>query len=388
MADQQRARARGRADRLDLRIDRPCADSGLRGHALQPADLARPRRQLHGRGSPASARAGVPQRTWRGAAEGLRRAVRRPQPAPGHDRVDGLWRSQREGLRDAGGARRRHQGHGVGPHPQPDGADRSSGGGARKARVCRTGQQRAPATVREDLYEPMDFRQLLASGAIGRLTIDNAQLEAGFAGGPGAALDPAALARPDETFIELYVAYLNPPTIGRALLGDEGYRHMRAFLEPGQHAWWVASAGRGSFLDPDFVRGTSPSRLGLGQDGAPHELRDFDLDPRAPPGAPALNASLVLRTAPLDTLDAASPQAFELFVTRSRGRSSPNTSRQASSSNTRRPRASSVVRRRPCRSGYRPGRLGVSSLRSSSWHCCCSAWCSRSRAGSRYRPRA
>ena len=176
-----------------------------------------------------------------------------------------------------------------------------------------------PATVREDLYEPMDFRQLLASGAIGRLTIDNAQLEAGFAGGPGAALDPAALARPDETFIELYVAYLNPPTIGRALLGDEGYRHMRAFLEPGQHAWWVASAGRGSFLDPDFVRGTSPSRLGLGQDGAPHELRDFDLDPRAPPGAPALNASLVLRTAPLDTLDAASPQAFELFVTRSRG---------------------------------------------------------------------
>ena len=102
MADQQRARARGRADRLDLRIDRPCADSGLRGHALQPADLARPRRQLHGRGSPASARAGVPQRTWRGAAEGLRRAVRRPQPAPGHDRVDGLWRSQREGLRRCG----------------------------------------------------------------------------------------------------------------------------------------------------------------------------------------------------------------------------------------------------------------------------------------------
>ena len=176
-----------------------------------------------------------------------------------------------------------------------------------------------PATVRDDIYAPANFRELLASGAIGRLTISNAQLEAGFADGPGAGLDAETLARPDETFIDLYVAYLNPPTIGRALLGDEGYRHMRDFLEPGQHAWWVASAGRGSFLDPDFVRGTSPSRLGLSQDGAPHELRDFDLSPEPPLGAPQTNAALVLRTAPLDGLDPASPQSFELTVQRTRG---------------------------------------------------------------------
>jgi len=90
-------------------------------------------------------------------------------------------------------------------------------------------------------------------------------------------------------------------------------------LEPGQHAWWVASAGRDAYIDEDFTRGTVPARLAFSQGGAPVELRDLDLSPRPPEGAPPLNAALVLRVPPMSGIDPASPVRFELTLTRARG---------------------------------------------------------------------
>jgi len=115
------------------------------------------------------------------------------------------------------------------------------------------------------------------------------------------------------------VAYLNAPTIGRAILGDTGHADLMRRLEPGQHAWWVASAGRDAYIDEDFTRGTVPARLAFSQGGAPVELRDLDLSPRPPEGAPPLNAALVLRVPPMSGIDPASPVRFELTLTRARG---------------------------------------------------------------------
>jgi hypothetical protein len=104
------------------------------------------------------------------------------------------------------------------------------------------------AEVKADVFERRSFAELLASGAIGRLHLSHADVEQRFAGSDGAGVDAEALARPDETFIDLYVAYLNAPTIGRAILGDAGHADLMR-REPGQHAWWVASAGRDAFID-------------------------------------------------------------------------------------------------------------------------------------------
>ncbi|WP_186301578.1 4Fe-4S binding protein [Denitromonas halophila] len=183
-------------------------------------------------------------------------------------------------------------------------------------------QQTPPAEVREDRFEVRSFAQLLADGSIARLRLTHADVDALFAGTDGAGLD-ASDARPDALVTELYVAYLNAPTIGRAILGDAGYAHLREFLEPGQHAWWVATTGPDSFIGARFVRGTSPERLSLQQHGTPFELRDFDTAPTPPPGAPALNAALVLRTSPLSGLDPAAAQTFELSFTRQRGQILP-----------------------------------------------------------------
>ncbi|KAB2962721.1 4Fe-4S binding protein [Zoogloea sp.] len=175
------------------------------------------------------------------------------------------------------------------------------------------------AEVRSDVFEKRSFAELLASGAIGRLHLTNGELEKRFAGSEGAGVDAEALARPDDTCIDLYVAYLNAPTIGRAILGDAGHADLMRRLEPGQHAWWVASAGRDAFIDDGFTRGTVPARLAFSQGGAPVELRDLDLSPRPPEGAPPLNAALVLRVPPMSGVDPASPLRFELSFTRAKG---------------------------------------------------------------------
>ncbi|WP_296574348.1 4Fe-4S binding protein [Zoogloea sp.] len=175
------------------------------------------------------------------------------------------------------------------------------------------------AQVREDVYEARSFDALLKSGAIGRLHLSHADVEQRFAGSDGAGVDAEALARPGETFIDLYVAYLNAPTIGRAILGDAGHADLMRRLEPGQHAWWVASAGRDAYIDESFTRGTVPARLAFSQAGAPVELRDLDLSPRPPVGAPPLNAALVLRVPPMSGIDPASPVRFELTLTRAKG---------------------------------------------------------------------
>ncbi|MBN8284577.1 4Fe-4S binding protein [Zoogloea sp.] len=175
------------------------------------------------------------------------------------------------------------------------------------------------AEVKADVFDRRSFAELLASGAIGRLHLSHADVEQRFAGSDGAGVDAEALARPDETFIDLYVAYLNAPTIGRAVLGEAGHADLMRRLEPGQHAWWVASAGRDAYIDEDFTRGTVPARLAFSQAGAPVELRDLDLSPRPPEGAPPLNAALVLRVPPMSGIDPASPVRFELTLTRARG---------------------------------------------------------------------
>jgi NosR/NirI family transcriptional regulator, nitrous oxide reductase regulator len=175
------------------------------------------------------------------------------------------------------------------------------------------------AEVRTDVFDQRSFAELLDSGAIGKLHLSNADVEKLFVGTDGAEVDAEAIARPADTFTDLYVAYLNAPTIGRAILGDAGHADLLRRLEPGQHAWWVASAGRDAFIDESFTRGTVPTRLAFSQAGGPVELRDLDLSPRPPAGAPPLNAALVLRVPPMSGIDPASPVRFELTITRARG---------------------------------------------------------------------
>ncbi|MFZ8363621.1 hypothetical protein ACO1LS_15225, partial [Staphylococcus aureus] len=68
---------------------------------------------------------------------------------------------------------------------------------------------------------------------------------------------------PDDTFIDLYIADVAVPTIGRSLLGDDGYQRLAGRLKSGQQALVVAGSGRYSFKGAAYVRGGIFDRIEL-----------------------------------------------------------------------------------------------------------------------------
>ncbi|MBL8483360.1 MAG: 4Fe-4S binding protein [Rhodocyclaceae bacterium] len=176
------------------------------------------------------------------------------------------------------------------------------------------------ARARADQYEALTFQQLLERGMIARLSLSNRQAEALFAGSDGAGVDADALAHPDDTFVDLYIAYVNAPTIGRALLGDAAYQRLQGKVDDGQQAYWIASAGRYPIVDENFVPGTQPPRLTLRQNGLPVEMRDLVFELAAPPpGAPRFNAARVFRVDGHAGLDPGRALELAITVTRAKG---------------------------------------------------------------------
>lgn len=180
-------------------------------------------------------------------------------------------------------------------------------------------QRGPPAQVRAEVFERLDFAALVQGGHVGRLSLRNDEIEQLFADTDGAGQDAEGLAAPDQIGVDFYVAWLNAPTIGRALLGDAMYAYLMRSLEPGQQAYWVATAGRTALVDANFVRGTAPQRLALSQDKVPYEARDLDLDLVPPAGAPRFNSLLAVQIPPMSGLDPGQAAQFGLTLSRARG---------------------------------------------------------------------
>lgn len=191
-----------------------------------------------------------------------------------------------------------------------------------------TPKERIPAEVRADVFEKKDFATLLKDGEIVHRQWSNAEVETLFAGTEGSGLDPIALSEPTANFVDLYVAYLNAPTIGKALLGESEYKKLMGRMSPGQSAYWVAAAGRQLLVDDDFVRGSVPARLTLNQNGVPLEARDGDLPAATLVGSPAFNSILVLKTPDLSGLDPGRAITIGLDVVREKGQVYPTRIRQ------------------------------------------------------------
>jgi transcriptional regulator of nitric oxide reductase len=180
------------------------------------------------------------------------------------------------------------------------------------------------AHVRPDVFAPMDWDALVKAGLVTRKTFRNRDIEAAFKGTAVEGLDAEAARAPDDGFVEVHMAYLSVPAVGRNLLTPAGWQFMQRRLEPGDHALLLITSGRYSMLGDDFVRGAIPDRLTLHQQNLPLEIRDLDLD--VPLKLPASLQSAEWRAfrviAPAG-LDPAQPLDFKLHVTRSKGQIYP-----------------------------------------------------------------
>jgi len=174
------------------------------------------------------------------------------------------------------------------------------------------------ARVRQDTYRPMDWDALARAGLVAHLRVTRAQAARAFAG-TGVEPDDAAGAG-DDTFTELWIAWLSAPVVGRNLLGDAGWAHLQGRLDDGDHALLAISRGAWTFIGDDFVRGAVPDRIMLHQGGLPLEMRDLDLDDvlALPPALRGADAK-VLRVIGPAGLDPAQPLDLALHVVRSKG---------------------------------------------------------------------
>ncbi|HEY5764130.1 MAG TPA: 4Fe-4S binding protein [Rhodocyclaceae bacterium] len=176
-----------------------------------------------------------------------------------------------------------------------------------------------PAQPRMDFHVPRTTETLLDDGSIARLQLSNHEAERLFQGTEAEGSDAEALRDPDGEQLTLTIAYLNPPTIGRALLGDARYAELMRALEANQPAFWIATRGRTKLLAADFVPGTTPPDLVLTQDGLSLELRDFNHPVPDPPGLGPSNSAGIFVVPYSAGLDPGSPMRFELGLRRAQG---------------------------------------------------------------------
>lgn len=133
-----------------------------------------------------------------------------------------------------------------------------------------------PSKVKKDLFKKADWQTLNQNNTISRMHLKRSEVDDAFIKTAASEIDVASPANKQDTFIDLYFTYLNPPTAGKNLLGDSEYSWLMDELKPNEHAIAVMSNGRYSFRGSGFVRGGIFDRISLSQKGADISFHDLD----------------------------------------------------------------------------------------------------------------
>lgn len=179
-----------------------------------------------------------------------------------------------------------------------------------------------PVTKTLDLEhsEIRDWASLVGDGSVKRLHLSIGDVNDAFAksGNAAAAQNPEP-GDTSDTFIDLYAALVTAPTIGRSLLGDDGYQRLKDNLKPGQQAIVVAGNGVYSFKGSAYVRGGIFDRIEILQEGSSTRFRDRNhtrLGDLHAAGAPEFKEIGLFVTPPEFTLDPTQPWQLQLLVQR------------------------------------------------------------------------
>ena len=177
--------------------------------------------------------------------------------------------------------------------------------------------------INPDAQSATDWMTLEGDGTLRRLSLDVGQINAAFAGMEDTrAADRALSEAPETTFIEMQVALVSHPAIGRAILGDAVAKNLDSWLEKGDHA--VAIVGRGlySFKGSGYVRGGIFDRIFLIQDDVSVRFRDRmhkRINTITAKGAPVYNEADLFKIPADSGFDPTKPFRIQLLVQREVG---------------------------------------------------------------------
>ena len=201
-------------------------------------------------------------------------------------------------------------------------------GGIKVARALGLGglSQQETGPKRElnlSLTEPSDWTTLAGDGSSRRMTLDIGQVNAAFeATGDARAIKRPEKGAPGDTFIDMHMALVSVPEIGRTLLGDNEYENLTEWLEPGEHAILVLGRGNYSFKGSGYVRGGIFDRIQLIQGDT--SVRFFDKQHRrlgdlATDDSPTFRELDIFKIPAEFEFDPAEPFRLQLLVQRAVG---------------------------------------------------------------------
>lgn len=183
-------------------------------------------------------------------------------------------------------------------------------------------QRQKPANILTDVFTPADWQTLTGDGSIRRMQLLRSDVDTAFQGTAAEHIDTASADQADDTFIDLYLAYLNAPTVGRNLLGDNQYRFLMQELKAGEHAIAVLANGMYSFKGSGYVRGGIFDRVQLRQFSDVISFRDLDqqrLYDVMADGTPEFNEKSVFIIRDKAHFDPGTDWTLELLVRRQTG---------------------------------------------------------------------
>ncbi|HTH17098.1 MAG TPA: 4Fe-4S binding protein, partial [Magnetospirillum sp.] len=161
--------------------------------------------------------------------------------------------------------------------------------------------------------------ELVGDGSIRRLHLTVGDVNRAFAerGDPRAAQRPEP-GEDNDDFLDLYLAEVTTPVIGRSLLGEREYQALMSRLG-GRPAVLVMGQGRYSFRGSGYVRGGIFDRFELVQDASTIRFRDKNyerLGDVAAQGAPQFSEIGLFAVPEGTELDPAQPFVLQLLVQR------------------------------------------------------------------------
>ncbi|WP_057463909.1 NosR/NirI family protein [Pseudovibrio sp. POLY-S9] len=197
---------------------------------------------------------------------------------------------------------------------------RTLGLGGLKGAAADTGPK---FVIDPDKAEVSDWMSMTGDGSIRRLTLDVGQVNAAFVEQG----NPKAIKRPEkgpetDSYVDMFMALADVPTVGRTILGDAEYANLKNRLKEGEHAIVVLGRGRYSFKGTGYVRGGIFDRIQLIQDDISVRFRDRQhkrLGVVAADDAPTFK-ELDMFTIPADSgFDPSKPFRLQLLVHRTIG---------------------------------------------------------------------
>jgi NosR/NirI family nitrite reductase transcriptional regulator len=164
-------------------------------------------------------------------------------------------------------------------------------------------------------FEPRTWDELTRDGSVAHVALNLTEAAQRFG--------PIANPLPTESapFIELWAAIVDPPTIGRNLLGHLAYTRHMASLGAGDTALFIASAGLHSHRGTNYQASGVFERIEVIQDEKTIKLRKEDylrLDKVALADAPQFKELSLFRLASATGFDATRPFRIEVTAERER----------------------------------------------------------------------